>query len=715
MAGDCNQKYTKLAVLLLGSFIILSSVSAAAVTNHFWISPEGNDAAAGTAKHPFRTLLRARDAVREISLKQHQDVVVTLRGGIYSSQPTLTLSPEDSGRNGHDVVYRAAPGEQPILSGGIQVKGWVLHDQHLGIYRAHVGPVSSRQLYVNGQRATRAQTTPYPAGFRPGFFWLGVGMSDPIGIQFIPTPWLNPLSWYDPATWNQAPTDPRKIEAVIQTQWKMMRVPVDTITPYPEYTNDFQPDQSTGLIKMREPAWTNANVFVGQDGQPGVWSFWQVSRFENAYQFLDEPGEWYLDETRGDLYYIPREDLATADVVLPVQEWLINGQGSLEAPIEHIRFEGLTFAYATWLGPSSDDGYVADQSGFHLTGYGHPTNVIGHDPNDTRTPGNVAFRYARNIVFQGNTFEHLGAVGLDFGTGSQKNHITGNRFIDISSAAIQLGGVETVDHHPQYPQQETRHNRITNNLIRQAGREYTDAAGIYVGFTNHTRISQNSISDVPWSGIAIGWGWGLLDDPSFPGAPGAVPGQWGIWDTPSTNHDNRIVRNRIDNFLNVSWDGGAIYTNGFQGTSYAHGLLIEGNVASHKRPDGGGNTWYTDAASRYITLRKNVSLDNPRGEMNFGPAPAVLDPLPYSLLPSMANGTPYGGDFGGCVTYGDIRYQGNYAWYLTPFFFYDFCPAYTDSAGVHPINQSLRGNRTIKSTGEVSLRLLRNAGPSVNP
>jgi len=215
----------------------------------------------------------------------------------------LTLSPEDSGRNGHDIVYRAAPGEQPILSGGIQVKGWVLHDQDLGIYRAHVGPVSSRQLYVNGQRATRAQTTPYPAGFRPGFFWLGVGMSDPIGIQFIPTPWLNPLGWYDPATWNQAPTDPRKIEAVIQTQWKMMRVPVDTITPYPEYTNDFQPDQSTGLIKMREPAWTNANVFVGQDGQPGVWSFWQVSRFENAYQFLDEPGEWYLDEQIGDLYY----------------------------------------------------------------------------------------------------------------------------------------------------------------------------------------------------------------------------------------------------------------------------------------------------------------------------------------------------------------------------------------------------------------------------
>ncbi len=706
-----RQKHIKARSWGLGLLISLAASNAYCLTTNFWVSPQGDDAATGSASQPFRTLQRARDAVRAVNSRQQNDIAVTLRGGTYPAQPTLSLSAQDSGRHGHDIVYRAAPGENPVISGGIQVKGWELHDQNLGIYRAHVGHVKSRQLYVNGQRATRAQTTPYPAGFRPGFFWLG-GVGDPVGIEFIPAPWLNPVNWYDPATWSQAPANPRQIEAVIQTQWKMMRVPVESITPYPQYTPDpvFQPTVHTGLIKMREPAWTNANVFVGPDGQPGVWSFWQVTRFENAYPFLDEPGEWYLDEVRGDLYYIPRENLETAEVVLPVQEWLVEGQGSLEAPLEHVRFEGLTFAYATWLGPSSDDGYVADQSGFHLTGYGHATNVTGHDPNDTRTPGNVSFRYARNIVFRGNTFEHLGAVGLDFGTGSQKNRITGNRFIDISSAAVQLGGVETVDHHPQYPQQETRHNRIINNLIRQAGREYTDTAGIYIGFTHHTRVSHNTISDVPWSGIAIGWGWGLFDDPSFPGVPGAVPGQWGNWDTPSTNHDNRIVRNRIDSFLNVSWDGGAIYTNGFQGTSYAHGLLIEGNVASHKQASGGGNTWYTDAASRYITLRKNVSLDNPQGEMYFGPSPNPIDPLPYSGIPSLVNGTAYGGDFGGCRTYGDIRYQGNYAWYLTPFFFYNFCPVYTDAAGAHPVNQTLKGNRIIKSATEAPKNLIKRAG-----
>jgi hypothetical protein len=35
--------------------------------------------------------------------------------------------------------------------------------------------------------------------------------------------------------------------------------------------------------------------------------------FENAFEFLDQPGEWYLDETTNVLYYKPRtgEDLTT--------------------------------------------------------------------------------------------------------------------------------------------------------------------------------------------------------------------------------------------------------------------------------------------------------------------------------------------------------------------------------------------------------------------
>ena len=87
------------------------------------------------------------------------------------------------------------------------------------------------------------------------------------------------------------------------------------------------------------------------------------------------PGQWYLDYA-GVLYYIPLpgQDIITADVELPVLETLVVGQGTLDNPIHNIRFEGLTFSYATWLGPNSDNGYVSDQSGCLLLGSGHEPN-----------------------------------------------------------------------------------------------------------------------------------------------------------------------------------------------------------------------------------------------------------------------------------------------------------------------------------------------------
>ena len=96
---------------------------------------------------------------------------------------------------------------------------------------------------------------------------------------------------------------------------------------------------------------------------------------------------------------------------LPLLQVLVDGRGELDNPVSNIRFEGLTFSHATWLGPNGDDGYVADQSGFHLVGEGYTPNVIGHVKDVKRTPGNVRFRFARDITFRGNIFEHLGAGG----------------------------------------------------------------------------------------------------------------------------------------------------------------------------------------------------------------------------------------------------------------------------------------------------------------
>ncbi len=682
----------------------------------FWVSPQGDDGAAGTADAPFASLERARDAIRALpAARRNGDVVVTIRGGTYRLQRPLVLDWRDSGLPERPVVYRAAPGEKPVIVGSQPVRGWT-PDTGQGFYKATVGPVRSRQLYVNGNRAVRARTSDYPASFRPGFFYLN-GVAQPDGIQFLVSD-LNPRAWRDPAAWHNI-TD---IEAVLVTQWKMMSVPLASVIPYPGYTPypQFLPyvppagypplpvPPRTGLIRLQSEGWNNANLFLSSTtNQPGLWSFWQVTRFENALEFLDEPGEWYLDRTGGTLSYMPRpgENPAAALVELPYLDSLVEGQGTLERPVANIRFEGLTFSYATWMDPGMPRGYIADQSGFHLVGTDYTPNIFGHYADVVRTAGAVRFRYARNITFDGNTFSHLGGAGLDFDTGSQGNRVVNNLFFDISSAAIQLGGVSADDHHPAHPGQVTQDNVISNNFIRSAGREFADAAGIFVGFTRKTLISNNTISNVPWSGIAVGWGWGLLDPGMYPGVPGAVRGQWGPFTTPTPNSGNRILNNLIEDFLQVTWDGGAIYTTGFQGTSMLDALLIQGNVARGKRTSGGGNVFYTDGGSRYIVLRNNVSYNNPTGSTWFGPPAQEKDELKYPPYSGL-NNIPYGFDFGGCRTYGDITFEKNYVRNLL---FFDICP-YSEGSVSYPTNLKYVGNVVIQGEADVPRSILQDAG-----
>ena len=659
----------KLPVLALLLYLLPACSSGTCVVD-YWVAPDGSDSAAGNASAPFQTLEHARDVVRTDKYRGTCTVNVNIKGGAYRLTAPLSLAPSDSGAEDAPVVYQAAPGESVVISGAEQVSGWTLHDAALNIWKAQgTTTAMPRQLYVNGQRATRARTPDYPNYYIPtdtGYFYLYLIGSDP----------------QIPPTWN----NPTLVEAVTATQWKMMRCPVAEVQ-----------DQSN--VIMQNPCWTNANVF------PAPWNFHLLNWWENAYEFLDQPGEWYLDPTAKTLYYIPRdgEDMTTADVELPVLEKLLDAAGDASTPVSHINFSGVSFMYATWLAPNTSDGYALDQSGFHLIGTDHSANAIGHDPNDAGIPGNVSLAYAQNITFENNTFAHLGAVALNFGTGSQRNIIANNTFNDVSAAAIQVGGIASEDHHPVTPSQLTSDNHITNNLIEYIGQEYYDAPGIYIGFTTRSLVEHNEIDHVPWSGIAIGWGWGLLDPGGFVGLPNGTPYMWGEFGTPSAAMGNQILANKIQYFLEKLWDGGAIYSTGFQGTSILDGQIIAGNVAMHKRPEAGGNTFYTDGGSRFITLSENVSLDNPQGFVDFGPC---LKGSSFEDLCLLTGVLPYGADMGGCVPYGDMIFDKNYL--RDHLDFYNICTNdyYPDA----PTDMTFTNNVKVSSADEVPASILGAAG-----
>jgi hypothetical protein len=667
ISGRARRLAARNASLLAGACALLVaappvSAAGAATAPHlsFWVSPNGRDRATGARSAPFRTLVRARDAVRNTRRAHPRGrISVYLLGGIYRLSQPLVLDAQDSGRPGNDVVWLAAPGARPVISGAIRVTGLTLHDQARGIYEARVpAGLASRELYVDGRRAVRARSAMFPNGF----VRTAAGYIAPDAAM---------------AGW----PDAGGLEAVTLTQWKMMRCPVAAI-------------RGRQLI-MRQPCWHNVSVF------PRQWSFQTVTWLENAYELLDSPGEWYLDRAAGRLYYIPRpgERLAQADVELPVAQSLIDVRGSLRHPVSNIDFERIRFEFGTWLGPSGPDGYAADQSGFHLVGYGHPRNTTGHDPDSVPTPGNVRLAYARDVGFVHDDFLHMGAVGLDYGAGSQHDVVLGDRFDDISSAAIQFGGVSRADAHPSRAGAVIRDNVIADNLITRTGREYQDSAGIMIGFTTRSVVVHNDISNTPWSGIAIGWGWGLLDPGSFLGLPGATAGKWGRYSKLTSSRGNLIADNRIHSFAQVLWDGGAIYTVGRQGSDLAHGELISGNVAFGKRPAAGANVIYTDGGSRYVTVRGNALIDNPPGVTDFGPC-GLTDSLSLCALR-----IPYGSDRGGCRPYGDLSYRDNYWQHPSPFFYFLACKYMP-----YPVRVTDAGNHVVTGAAQVPRSILDAAG-----
>ena len=75
---------------------------------------------------------------------------------------------------------------------------------------------------------------------------------------------------------------------------------------------------------------------------------------ENVLEALDTPGQWYLDRPLGRLYCLPLpgEDLAAAEIIAPHLTQVVRVVGSRDAPVKHLRFEGITFAHTEWQPPA---------------------------------------------------------------------------------------------------------------------------------------------------------------------------------------------------------------------------------------------------------------------------------------------------------------------------------------------------------------------------
>jgi hypothetical protein len=561
----------------------LLSFPAAAAT--FYASPTGDDAGPGTAERPVRTLARAQALARAARAASGGDVTILLQGGVFRLDQPLVLDARDSGDEGRPVTYAAAPGQRPVLSGGLAVTGWKLVDPQRNLWaaRAPDGLADTRQLYVDGARAGRAEgrlpvnLTETASGYRADSPAMA-GWRNPADIEFVYTG--------GNALWSEG--------SVGAGPWTEPRCPVAAIVG-PTITMA-QPawNNSTRRVKL-PPQWHSPRTanLVGPAGVGGP-----PVAVENAFELLGTPGQFYFDRPARTIYYVPRagEDLAKADVEAPALEQLIVGAGTEADPLHDVTFRGLQFSYATWLLPNTPEGFSEIQANLLVTGpHGFDAQGLGdlypggQHPFGawTMTPGNVAFRFARRIRFERDAFVHLGAAGLQLGHGSQEDAVVGCVFTDISANGLELGGVDLPE---AGPAQLTRDNRIADNHLANVAAEYHGGVGILVGYAQRTRIEHNQLDHLPYTAISIGWGgW-----PDKIGLPGVANNSAG----------NVIARNLIFDHLQLLADGGGIYTQGLTGPDLAHGEQVIGNVVRSQY--GSGHAIYSDNGSCNMTVAGNV-------------------------------------------------------------------------------------------------------------
>ena len=575
--------------LVIGAPVAASAAGSRAAGTTIYVSPHGDDSDSGTSLgQAVRTLARAQQVVRSLDGNMTGDITVELASGTYRLSQPLAFGAQDSGTNGYDVVWTAAPGARPVLSGATRITGWRLSDPAKDIWAAPApAGLQTRQLYVDGVRADVA-SGPLPVKLTPtatGYTASSAVMDDwrnPSQVEFVYT---GGEGYWSLSTGGLG-------------AWTEPRCPVASI--------------SGTTITMAEPCWDNSTMRVGYPGSsetanlvgPASLGNGEVPAYvDNAYELLAQPGQWYLDTAGHTIYYIPRkgQDMARADVEAPVLQTLVSGWGTQSAPMHNIVFSGIQFSYATWLQPSTPEGFSEIQANYTITGPdGYATQGLCQLVTDgtcpygdwTQEPGNVDFGYDQDIQFLGDDFAHLGAAGLRLGDGSQQDTVQGDIFTDISGNGLELGGVD--DPEPTAAAQDTTGNQILDNHFYALPVEYHGGVAIDVGYAEQTLIAHNQIDDTAYTAISIGWG-GWPDKIEQPA-------------TPNYSNNNTIADNLIDDPMQMLSDGGAIYTQGITGSSLANGEHVTGNVVLGALDH--GHAIYTDNGATFVTIDGNVEFGN---------------------------------------------------------------------------------------------------------
>lgn len=556
------------------------------LAGEIWISPKGSDFNNGTRQSPKATLTSALRQAREWRRTEDNriqgGITIYMEGGTYAFHEPVFIRPEDSGTKESPTIIRSVGDEKVILSGGISINGWKKQGK---VWVADVPvfngrPLDFRQLWVNGKKAVRARDV-------EDFEKMNriCSVDEKNEILYVPVVSIRRL--ID----NKGNLKAKYAEMVLHQMWCVANLRIRSV--------EVQGDSAA--IRFHQPE--SRIQFEHPWPRPMVTTDGHNSAFylTNARELQDVPGEWYHDIDARKVYYYPREGekMQEAKVIVPAVETLVRVEGTLDRPVRHIRFEKITFSYTTWMRPS-EKGHVPLQAGMYLTdGYRidpkMQRNYLNHPLDNQgwlgRPAAAVRVVAARQIDFERCRFEHLGSTGLDYEEAVQGGVVRGCLFHDIAGNGLLVGSFSPAAHETHLPydpadrREVCTQQQINNCYFTEIGNEDWGCLAIAAGYVEDINIEHNEISEVPYSGISLGWGW---------------------TQTVNCMRNNRVHANLIHHYAKHMYDVAGIYTLGSQPKSY----VTENCVHSIYKPGyvHDPNHWfylYTDEGSSFITVRDN--------------------------------------------------------------------------------------------------------------
>ena len=520
------------------------------VMQHIYVDAErGDDSNSGDdLRKPFKTIERAQEEVRKIE-EWDGDVIVHLAKGLYTLDKTLEFSAEDGAEKGYSVIYQGAGANDTVINSGIPLKGWRPSSDVPGVegvYEIDVpeGAPYSRDLFVDGRRATLAEAECNQNEISNGNDY-GYEVTGNLAEM---------VDWRNKSD----------IEFVYYVMWTSNILPVENVV---------QDGDTVKVIMKSEPYKNSQKKLNCNPDKP--------SMIVNAFELLDQPDEWYFDRERNKIYYIPEEGQNPDDlnIVLPTLEKLVEVKGEKEDKVYGLAFKDIGFKYTSFIRPHID-GQIELQASFVYD----PTMIEphGHD-NYLKTPGGVTAGYVEGMRVDGCIFALMSAGGFDYEEGVVGSTITRSRFEQIGATGIQIGGAHVRDAQPYSdvtyekgvlnmnagpdPLRVTEDILVMSNVIDTTGNNFKGSIGIWAGYVRDLTLAHNEISNIAYSGISAGWGWGIWDVDVRPDMDSYYK-----FDTPTIQARYVIEDNDISYCMQRLKDGGAIYT-----LSSMPGSMIRGN------------------------------------------------------------------------------------------------------------------------------------------